>query len=297
MMFLRKKIISKIVNAIINIFFYGVMVFVVFLLLRIFVFDSYKIPTDSMRPTIIPGDYILVNKLAYGARLYDIFEVAARKRVDIYRVPGCQKVERNDIVVFNMLFPNTKEKIEMRINKFFVKRCIALPGDTLYIKNGFYQINSDSLNNVGYYKAQSKLSKKSKEELHNVVYESFPWDSAMGWTIKDFGPLYLPKKGDVIKLNRLSILLYKKLIEWEKDKILTFERDTLWENGKPLNSYNFKHNYYFMGGDHLENSADSRYWGLVPEEYIAGKAWFIWKSNDLYTGKLRMERILKKLTK
>nr|WP_172919367.1 signal peptidase I [Capnocytophaga canis] len=296
-MFLRKKIISKIVNAIINIFFYGVMAFVVFLLLRIFVFDSYKIPTDSMRPTIIPGDYILVNKLAYGARLYDIFEVAARKRVDIYRVPGYQKVERNDIVVFNMLFPNTKEKIEMRINKFFVKRCIALPGDTLYIKNGFYQINSDSLNNVGYYKAQSKLSKKSKEELHNVVYESFPWDSAMGWTIKDFGPLYLPKKGDVIKLNRLSILLYKKLIEWEKDKILTFERDTLWENGKPLNSYNFKHNYYFMGGDHLENSGDSRYWGLVPEEYIAGKAWFIWKSNDPYTGKLRVERILKKLTK
>ncbi|WP_206676885.1 S26 family signal peptidase [Capnocytophaga canis] len=53
----------------------------------------------------------------------------------------------------------------------------------------------------------------------------------------------------------------------------------------------------FIGGDHLENFGDSRYWGLVPEEYIAGKAWFIWKSNDLYTGKLRMERILKKLTK
>lgn len=292
----NKKNTIKITNKVLNIFFYGVMIFVIYLLLRVFIFDSYKIPSDSMRPTIIPGDYILVNKLAYGARLYDIFEVAARKRVNIYRVPGYQKVKRNDIVVFNIPYPNTKEKIEMRINKFFIKRCVALPGDTLYIKNGFYQINSDTLKNIGYYDAQLELSKNRKEELLDVVYESFPWDSIVGWTIKDFGALYLPKKGDKIKLDRTAILLYKKLIEWEKDKNLTFERDTLWEDKKPMDYYKFEHNYYFMSGDNLKNSGDSRYWGLVPEEYIAGKAWFIWKSNDPYTNKLKSERILKKLT-
>lgn len=284
-------------NKILNIFFYGAVAFIVYILLRIFVFDSYKIPSNSMQPTIIPGDYILVNKLAYGARLYDVFEVATQKRGNIYRVPGYQKVKHNDIVVFNIPYPNTKEKIEMCISKFFIKRCIALPGDTLYIKNGFYRINNDTLKKFGYYDAQLQLSKKNKKELHNVVYESFPWDSIMKWTIKDFGPLYLPKKGDVIKLNHSSILLYKKLIEWEKDKILTLERDTLWEDGKNLDTHCFNHNYYFMGGDYLENSGDSRYWGLVPEEYIAAKAWFIWKSNDPYTGRLRTERIFKKLTK
>lgn len=293
----KKETLSKITSVILDIFYYGTMIFVGYILSRIFVFDSYKIPTDSMRPTIIPGDYILVNKLAYGARLYDIFDVAARKRVDIYRVPGYHKIKRNDIVVFNIPYPNTKEKIEMRINKFYIKRCIALPGDSLSIKNGIYRIGQDTLMKIGNYDAQVNLSKKNKNDLRGVVYESFPWDSIVGWTIKDFGALYLPKKGDSITLNRTTSIVYKKLIEWEKDKSLTFERDTLWEDKKPVYSYVFTHNYYFMGGDYLENSGDSRYWGLVPEEYIAGKAWLVWKSEEPYSGRLRKERIFKNITK
>ena len=117
----------------------------------------------------------------------------------------------------------------------------------------------------------------------------------LNWSIKDFGPLYIPKKGDEILLSRANTLLYKKIIEWERGTPLKFDNDTLWENEKPLLAYTFAHNYFFMGGDKVENSQDSRYWGLLPDELIVGKAWLIWKSIDPYSKKIRQERILKKI--
>jgi Peptidase S26. len=57
----------------------------------------------------------------------------------------------------------------------------------------------------------------------------------------------------------------------------------------------FSHNYYFMGGDKVENSQDSRYRGLLPDDLIVGKAWLVWKSVDPYSGRFRWERILKKI--
>ncbi|AVM50404.1 signal peptidase I [Capnocytophaga sp. oral taxon 878] len=287
-----KQRIVKILKISFDIFFYLLMIGVGYFLLRIFVVDSYKIPTHSMMPTLIPGDNILVNKLAYGPRWYDIFEVATGKRTNINRLPGYQNIQRNDVVVFNNPYPNNNQQIQMEFAKFYLKRCIALPGDTLYIKEGFYSVNHlpDTL---GYYPAQQQLHSLSREQLKGVEYEAFPWDSIVGWTIKDFGGLYLPKKGDMLTLHRTESLLYKKLIEWETECPLRWERDTLWQDQTPLTHYTFKHNYYFMAGDNVLNSRDSRYIGLIPDEYIAGKVWFIWKAVNLNTNEFRWERFLK----
>lgn len=81
----------------------------------------------------------------------------------------------------------------------------------------------------------------------------------LNWNIKNFGPLYIPKKGDRVVLDRTNSLLYKKIIEWEKGCFLEFRNDTLWENKKPLSTYTFLHHYYFMAGDKVINSQDSRY--------------------------------------
>ena len=216
-----------------------------------------------MQPTIIPGDYVLVNKLAYGARIFDLFDAVDGKDVKIRRAPGFTDVKNNDVVVFHIPHPNSWDKIEMNMSKYFIKRYIGIPGDTLRIING--------------------------------IYRTFPWDLELNWNIKDFGPLYIPKKGDKIILNRANALLYKKIKEWEKGHSLQFERDSLWENKTYLPAYTFRHNYYFMGGDKVVNSQDSRYWGLLPDELIVGKAWLIWKSIDPYSKKIRQERILKKI--
>ena len=127
-----------------NIFYYTSILVFGFILLRVFVFGSYKIPTDSMEPTIIPGDYALVNKLAYGARLFDLFDAVEGKKVNIRRMHGYARVKNNDVVVFHIPHPNTWDKIEMNMSKYFIKRCIGISGDTLQIINGFYVINSDT---------------------------------------------------------------------------------------------------------------------------------------------------------
>lgn len=291
----EKQIIRKTGRIALNIFYYSSIVLFSFILLRVFVFSSFKIPTDSMQPTIIPGDYILVNKMAYGARLFDLFDAIDAKDVKIRRAPGYTEVKNNDVVVFHIPHPNSWNKIEMDMSKYFIKRCIGIPGDTLQIINGIYVINSDTTKHYGNISAERMLSKTTKESLPEGVYRTFPWDAKLDWNIKDFGPLYIPAKGDRMKLNRTNVLLYKKIIEWEKGYSLQFERDSLWENGIYLPAYTFRHNYYIMGGDKVANSQDSRYWGLLPNEFIVGKAWLIWKSIDPYSKKIRRKRILKRI--
>jgi len=94
-------------------------------------------------------------------------------------------------------------------------------------------------------------------------------------------------------MNRTHYLLYGKLIEWEQNATLAWKDSAVRLNDRPVDSYRFLKNYYFMGGDYTEDSRDSRYWGLAPEEYIVGKAWIVWKSVDPHTGKFRWERFLK----
>lgn len=291
----NSKTIRKIGNAFLNLFYYTSMMVFGFIMLRVFVFGSYKIPTNSMEPSIVPGDYILVNKLAYEARLFDLFDAVEGKKVKIRRVPGYSHIQHNDVVVFHIPHPNRWEKIEMNMSKYFIKRCIGISGDTLRIVNGIYTVNSDEEKRLGNYTEQLILSHKTKEMLPDGVYNTFPWDSTFNWNIRNLGPIYIPKKGDRIILDRANVLLYRKIIEWEKGYSLPFENNTLQDNGKPLLNFTFSHNYYFMGGDKVENSQDSRYWGLLPDDLIVGKAWLVWKSVDTYSDRFRWERFLRKI--
>ena len=233
--------------------------------------------------------------LAYGARLFDLFDAVEGKKVDIRRVPGYTRVKNNDVIVFHIPHPNTWNKIEMNMSKYFIKRCIGISGDTLRIINGFYVINTDTGKRYGNIAAQRLLRLRPDESFTSGVYTAYPLDASLNWNIKNFGPLYIPRKGDKIVLDRTNSLLYKKIIEWEKGYSLRCERDTLWDNKVPLLTYIFSHDYYFMGGDKVENSQDSRYWGLLPDDLIVGKASFIWKSKEPHSGKIRWNRVFKKI--
>lgn len=291
----RRRLIGRIGHIALDLFYYSCIVLFAIVLLRVFVFSSYKIPTDSMEPAILPGDYVLVNKPAYGARLFDLFDAFDGKRVKMVRVPGYSRVKRNDVIVFHIPHPRSWDRIEMDMLKYYIKRCIALPGDTLRIVNGVYEVNSDTLLRLGNYAGELALRGKSEEMLPRGVYRTFPWDSLLSWNIKEFGPLFIPRKGDEIPLNRSNALLYRKIIEWEKQRPLALENDTLRDGNTPLLSYRFTHDYYFMGGDRVEDSQDSRYWGLLPDELIVGRAWLVWRSKEPHSGKTRYDRILKKI--
>ena len=92
--------------------------------------------------------------------------------------------------------------------------------------------------------------------------------------------------------NRWEIL-YKHLIEWEQKVKLGLKGDSVLLGDSLIRTYRFKENYYFMVGDRVTNSRDSRYWGLLPEPYIVGVATRIWKSVDKETGKIRWDRVMK----
>ncbi len=285
-----KMVLQNWMNKVVNIVFWLCMTAALWFVMQVFVWGSFKIPTDSMEPELMTGDNILVWKPTIGPRLFNLFASMRLEQTEIYRIPGFKKIKRNDILVFNFPHPNGWDNIEMHILKYYIKRCIGLPGDTLSIQKGYFHVEGVQTH-LGNIDSQNKIA--TTDKFGDGIYHSFPFDSVISWNIKNFGPLYAPGKGDSITLDRTNFRLYKKVIEWEQQTNLQCKDSTFFLNEKPINGYRFLKNYYFMAGDNGMNSQDSRYWGLLPEEYIVGKAWIIWKSVDPYTNKFRWDRFLK----
>lgn len=109
----------------------------------------------------------------------------------------------------------------------------------------------------------------------------FPFKESWGWNVDNFGTIYIPKAGDNIKLDTVTYFIYERAIRvYENNPTLDMKDNKVYLDGKEITSYTFKQNYYFMMGDNRHNSADSRFWGFVPEDHIVGKALFTWMSLD-----------------
>ena len=287
---LLNNIIDWLMNLIIAVF----VMICLWLLLQVFLFSSFRIPSDSMEPELQAGDCVLVNKLVIGARVFDIFRSVNGEQVTIHRLPGFRAIRRNDVLVFNFPHPKMWSRIEMDVMKYFVKRCVALPGDTFRIIDGKYSVNNISTP-LGNVMEESMIGRQPDSTFDKAVYLCFPYDSTLNWNIKRFGPLYVPKAGRVIRMDRKNFVLYRKLIAWEQKATVTYKDSTVFVGKRPITHYRFLKSYYFMAGDNCANSQDSRYWGMLPEEYIVGQATLIWKSIDPYSGRWQTERFMKRV--
>ena len=254
-------------------------------LVQVTSFTSFRVPSPSMYPTLMPGDYILVNKWLVGARIFDIWEAVEDKEVPIHRLPGIRKVKRNDVLVFHYPYPHRKDSISMDMLLYYVKRCIALPGDTVEIRKGSYRIN-------GTRRDRRWARMDFGQELWK---DERQWNVALGWTVQELGPLPVPARGQIVAMDTLTAKMYGRLITWEQKKPLTVRDGSVCLGDSLIRQYRFKENYYFMGGDNLNNSNDSRYWGLVPEPYIVGVATRIWKSVSPESGEVRWGRIMNRI--
>ena len=146
-------------------------------------------------------------------------------------------------------------------------------------------------------KKYSRLVKSIEPYNHNDSRGIYPLNGNTHWTLDNYGPVWIPKRGDSIALTLENLPVYERAIAVYEGNKLETKGEKIFINGKESTSYTFKMDYYWMMGDNRHNSADSRCWGFVPEDHIVGKPILIWMSLDkdrsLFDGKIRWNRLFR----
>ena len=151
---------------------------------------------------------------------------------------------------------------------------------------------------VAQLKANTKLIKSiTLEPEMGVSRALYPQNLVKQWDRNNYGPIWIPRRGATIELTWDNLPLYERCITAYEGNTLDVRDDGFYINGQRTDTYTFKMDYYWMMGDNRHNSADSRYWGFVPEDHIVGKPLFVWLSLDKdkgwFEGKIRWDRIFK----
>ena len=294
-------------------------------------FQIYSIPSSSMENSLIPGDKVLVNKLAFGVYSLHLADAAPSisglnelwltnnisnntQYQNSKLFEGYTRITVGDIVVFKSDHPDSVT---------YIKRCLGMPGKKVVLSmgspmySGGFDWNSylllsvnvwsskpyeikDTLNDmfrmsnirkkdfsaVSILTVESKMSFEQIEDLvelaivdsitvsldSDLTQSSYLKSIDSSWTIYDFGPILVPQRDMIIKLNKKTFSMYAQTIrKFEKAQIVE-KNSSYYLDGEQICSYRFKKNYYFLIGDNLAKSIDSRYFGFIPEENIIGRA-------------------------
>jgi len=204
-------------------------VIVVVFLIRSFWVEPFKIPSGSMKPTLLVGDFILVNKYTYGIRL----PVINKKVIDI------NPVRRGDVVVFR--YP-----VDPSVD--YIKRVIGLPGDKVVYRGKRLTVNGEvvAVQGSGYYTDQEVNYMRLPTFLEKLDGRAHQ--------------MMIVPASPTVDLAQVRQFPYRENCEYNDDGF----------------GCTVPAGHYFMMGDNRDQSADSRYWGFVPDDHIKGRAFYVW---------------------
>lgn len=242
----------------------------VLMVVRVFILEPYGIPFDSpsMEPTVLPGDVLLVNKLPYVIRSIR-YVPFTRIRIPYLEFDGFGTLERGDVVVFDdPTIPRSVGTLEQ-----YVKRCVAIPGDTVQLIEGRVHVNGVEVPSADTHEARRT-----------------PFDTGRAWRpLRKGEPVIVPHRGMVIPMDSVSQYRWRPLIESEGVSV-EYKNRIVFLGGLPAVEYIVRRDYFFALGDNSSNSRDSRAFGVIPREYLIGRAWRIYWSRDR-DGNVRWDRI------
>jgi signal peptidase I len=241
------------------------------LFLKTFIIEAYRIPSGSMENTLLVGDFLFVNKFVYGLRTPRHLPLT-NLAIPSISFPAFKQVQRGDVIVFE--FPGDRGRLSDPESINYVKRCIGLPGDTVHILAGRVFVNGREL----LLPPHAKWSNERYGAGWRVEDELFPPGSK--FTVDNYGPLVVPKRGDLIELTPVAFERWKDLIQKEGHTVAITREGAVLIDGVPNSRYTIERDYYFALGDNRDNSLDSRYWGFVPDKNLIGEAFMIYWSWD-----------------
>jgi signal peptidase I len=238
------------------------------LLLKVFVVEAFRIPSSSMENTLLEGDFLFVNKFIYGIKTpkYLPFTDVRLPRITL---PPFRQPKRGDVIVFE--FPGERDELAPKERVNYIKRCIAVAGDTVLILEKAIYVNGERIAEPRHAHVEPLSSGPGREPNPRI----FP--RGMRFNEDNYGPIRVPKEGDLLQLTPENIDSWSVFIAREGHKVEKRGSELLID-GAPAATYRVQRNYLFMLGDNRDNSLDSRFWGFLPEENIIGQALMVYWS-------------------
>lgn len=236
---------------------------------------SFVVPTGSMESTVLAGEFLFVNKFVFGPSTPQIIPFL-NQPLPYYKLPPVIAPKQGDVIVF--VFPGNRDVVKPTAFEYYLKRCVAAAGDVLQIKGGRVFVNGteyslpEHAQFMGWTPEQRVMVCDADREA------TFP--PGKGYTRDDYGPIRIPKEGDMIALTPENFREWAVFIARE-GHIVDAAMGTI--DGKPATSYTVKRDYVFGMGDNRDNSLDSRFWGFIPEEDVVGTPMIVywsWAPND-----------------
>jgi signal peptidase I len=242
------------------------------LIIKTFLIETSRVPTGSMEKTIMVGDFLFVNKFIYGSsspRTILFTDV----KLPYFQLPALREPKRGNIVVFE--YPGDRDELSPAIINNYVKRCIGIPGDTIEVVDKVVFVNGKEAPRA------QQIQYINDYCTPKGVINSHIFPKGGHFNEDNYGPVVVPRKGEMINLTTDNIEQWQTIIDREfGDNVVTVEGNQIMIKGKPVTSYILKQDYFFMMGDNRDDSADSRYWGFVGRDKIIGQALMIYWSWD-----------------